>query len=136
MDADSRLADSADSVIFMTKALADALTYDIKSRHHVIMPWEAVFNGVKVTEYNGCKVAAIGIWDRIINAYEGTGTARNKPFRALMTTPRNLLVGTPASGLISDLDVWFDHKERRAYIYSTGKIGTNLLEEDMFQAAY
>nr|DAW41107.1 MAG TPA: hypothetical protein [Caudoviricetes sp.] len=29
-----------------------------------------------------------------------------------------------------------DQKERRNYLYATGKIGTALLEEDMIYAAY
>jgi hypothetical protein len=50
--------------------------------------------------------------------------------------PNQLLIGTPQDALISDLDIWLDKKERRNYIYSTGKIGTELLENDMFHAAY
>ena len=46
------------------------------------------------------------------------------------------MVGTDADNLISDLDIWFDKKERRNYMYATGKIGTALLESDMIHAAY
>ena len=35
-----------------------------------------------------------------------------------------------------DLDIFFSKKERRNYIYATGKIGTALLEENMIHAAY
>lgn len=132
MDADSRLTASSDSVIYVTKAMADALTYDIKNTHHVIMPWEVVFDGVKVAEYNGVKIAAISIWDRIINAFEGG----DKPYRAVFTNPKNLQVGTNADGLVSDLDMWFEKKERRTYIYATGKIGTMVLEDSLVHLAY
>jgi len=33
---------------------------------------------------------------------------------------------------MSDLDIWFEKKERRNYIYSTGKMGTLIKENDMF----
>ena len=46
------------------------------------------------------------------------------------------MVGTDADALISDLDIFFSKKERRNYIYATGKIGTALLEENMIHAAY
>ena len=73
----------------------------------------------------------------MIRAYENTGTKLNKPFRLVYAnTNTQLQVATNADGLISDLDIWFDKKERRNYIYSTGKIGTQILEDDMFQAAY
>ena len=136
MDADSRITASSDSIILCTKALADALTYDVKKVHHQIMPWEAVFEGVKVSEYGGYKIAAISIWDRILQTYENTGPAVNMPYRAVFVNPKNLQVGTNASDLISELDVWFDHKERRNYIYATGKIGTMILEDEMVHLAY
>lgn len=132
MDADSRLTASSDSVIYVTKALADALTYDVKKVHHVIMPWEVVFDGVKVSEYNGVKIAAISIWDRIIASMEDG----YKPYRAVFSDPKNLQVGTNADGLVSDLDMWFEKKERRTYIYATGKIGTVVLEDSMVHLAY
>ena len=86
--------------------------------------------------YNGVTIARISIWDRIIAANEKGDAALNLPHRAVFADPRQLLVGTDADSLISDLDIWFDHKERRNYIYSTGKIGTQLLEDELFHAAY
>lgn len=136
MDADPRISADPNAVIITTKALADALAWDIKKVHHQIMPFEAVFDGVKVGEYGGVKVVAVSIWDRILNAYENTGTAVIKPYRAVYTNVKNLQVGTNANGLISDLDIWFDKKERRNYIYSTGKIGTMVLESALVQMAY
>lgn len=136
MDADTRISGNSNSVILVTKALADALTHDIKATYKTIMPWEAVFDGVKVAEYNGYKVVALSVWDRMINAFENASTYVNKPYRAVFTNIENLQVGTNADNLISDLDVWFEKKERRNYIYATGKIGTMILESDMVQIAY
>lgn len=136
MDADSRISSDGEAVILVTKGLADALTYDVKNRYKMIMPWEKVFEGVDMVQYNGVTIARVGIWDRMIRAYENTGTKLNKPYRAVYANINQLQVGTDAEGLVSDLDIWFDKKERRNYIYSTGRIGTQILENDMFQAAY
>lgn len=147
MDADSRITSDQNATILMTKAMADALTYDIKKVYKVIMPWQTVFQGLDVAEYNGVKIARVSIWDRMINAFEhvsvdaGEGvTAQNKPnkpFRMVYAnTNTQLQVATESGGLLEDLDVWFDKKERRNYIYATGKIGTQILEDDMFHAAY
>lgn len=136
MNADSRIVDNPNAVLMMTRSLADALTYDIKKSYHDIMPWERVFEGFDVATYNGVTIARISIWDRIIAANEKGDAALNLPHRAVFADPRQLLVGTDADSLISDLDIWFDHKERRNYIYSTGKIGTQLLEDGLFHAAY
>lgn len=136
MDVDTRIIDDSDAVLLMTRSLADALTYDIKQTYHDIMPWEKVFDGFDVATYNGVKIARVGIWDRMINAYENGETKVNLPHRAVFCNPKHLMVGTDADALISDLDIFFSKKERRNYIYATGKIGTALLEEDMIHAAY
>lgn len=136
MDVDTRIVDDSDAVLLMTRSLADALTYDIKQTYHDIMPWEKVFDGFDLATYNGVKIARVGIWDRMINAYEKGETTVNLPHRAVFCNPKHLMVGTDADALISDLDIWFDQKERRNYLYATGKIGTALLEEDMIHAAY
>lgn len=136
MDVDTRIIDDSDAVLLMTRSLADALTYDIKQTYHDIMPWEKVFDGFDVANYNGVKIARVGIWDRMINAYEKGETKVNLPHRAVFCNPKQLMVGTDADALISDLDIFFSKKERRNYIYATGKIGTALLEENMIHAAY
>ena len=136
MDADTRIVDDSDAVLLMTRSLADALTYDLKKTYHDIMPWEKLFDGFEVATYNGVKIARVGIWDRMIKAYEKGETTINLPHRAVFCDPKHLMIGTDADNLISDLDIWFDQKERRNYLYATGKIGTALLEEDMIHAAY
>ena len=136
MDVDTRIIDDSDAVLLMTRSLADALTYDIKQTYHDIMPWEKVFDGFDVATYNGVKIARVGIWDRMINAYEKGETKVNLPHRAVFCNPKHLMVGTDADALISDLDIFFSKKERRNYIYATGYIGTALLEENMIHAAY
>lgn len=136
MDADTRIVDDSDAVLLMTRSLADALTYDLKKTYHDIIPWEKLFDGFEVANYNGVKIARVGIWDRMIKAYEKGETTINLPHRAVFCNPKHLMIGTDADNLISDLDIWFDQKERRNYLYATGKIGTALLEEDMIYAAY
>lgn len=136
MDVDSRIIDDSDAVLLMTRGLADALTFDIKNKYHDIMPWDKVFDGFDTANYNGVKIARVGIWDRMIDAYEKGSANINLPFRAVFANPKQLMVGTDADSLISDLDIWFDQKERRNYLYAAGKIGTALLEENMVHAAY
>ncbi len=136
MDADSRITADPNAVILCTKGLADALELDVKHVYKEIMSWQTIFDGLDIAQYGSVKIARVSLWDRFINAYENTGDKLNKPFRAVFSNIDNLLVGTNANGLISDLDIWFERKERRNYIYSTGKIGTQLLEDDMFHAAY
>lgn len=135
-NADSRIFGVEGAGIFCTKTLADALTKDLKREYKEILTWEQVFNGLKVTEYNGVSVYSVSLWDRFIQKYENNGTKLNLPHRAVFGAPRELLVGTPANELISDLDIFFDRKDRMNYIYSTGKLGTLIGQDDLFQIAY
>lgn len=135
-NADSRIFGVEGAGIFCTKTLADALTKDLKREYKEILTWEQVFNGLKVTEYNGVPVYSVSLWDRFIQKYENNGTKLNLPHRVVFGAPRELLVGTPANELISDLDIFFDRKDRMNYIYSTGKLGTLIGQDDLFQIAY
>ena len=135
-NADARIAGIEGAGIFCTKSLADALTKDLKREYKEILTWEQIFKGLDVTEYNGVPVYRVSIWDRFIMKYENDGTKLNLPHRAVFGSPREILVGTPANQLISDLDIFFDKKDRMNYIYSTGKIGTLLGQDDLFQMAY
>ncbi len=141
MDADSRIVGDSEAIVYITDIFGRCLTQDIKKVYKTIMPWEKVFDGVEVAEYGGVKVARVSVWDRMIAAYEKSAAGEgdfvlNKPFRAVYGNKKQFMIGSPVEGLLSDLDIWFEKKERRVYIYSTGKIGTTLLEDDMFQAAF
>lgn len=136
MDADSRINANGGAVLMVNKKLADALTLDIKHTYKEIMPWDRVFEGIEVTHYNGVTIASIATWDWMINTYFKTSTAWDKPYRAVFANPRNLLVGTPHSDVVSNLDIWFERKERRQYVYATGKIGTVIPQEDLVHVAY
>ena len=136
MNADSRIVDDPNAVLFMTRAMADALAYDLKKVFNQIMPWDKVFDGIEVSTYGGVKVARVSIFDRIINAHENTGTKLNKPYRAVFANKEQLMVGCPADDIISTPRVWYENKERRLYIDIQGKLGTSLLEDDMFHAAF
>lgn len=135
-NADSRIAGLPGAAIYCTKSLADALTKDLKREYKEILTWEQVFGGLKVSEYNGVTIYQIPIWDRMIMQYQNDGTKLNLPHRAIFGSPREMLVGTPANQLISELDIFFERKERMNYIYSTGKLGTNIGQDDLFQLAY
>lgn len=136
MNADARITGDSEAVIMLSRGLADALAYDVKRTYKQIMPWNTIFDGLDIAEYDGVKVARVNIWDSIINAYENTGTKWNKPYRAVYANINQLRVATDADGLLSNLDIFFDKKERSNFIYAAGRIGTNVVEDDMVHAAY
>lgn len=135
-NADSRIASMDGAGIFCTKSLCDALTKDLKREYKEILEWEQIFKGLDVTEYNGVFVYRVSIWDRFIQKYQNNGTKLNLPHRAVFGSPKQLFVGTPADDIISDLDIWFDRNTRTNKLYSTGKLGCLIGEDNLFQLAY
>lgn len=135
-DADSRIFQKDGCAIFATKSMCDALTHDMKEKYKVIMPWEVVFDGVEVSKYDGTTIVKCSIWDRFIQAYQNNKTKLNLPHRAVLCSPENLMYGCEGTEPMSDLDIWFDNKARKNYIYSTGKLGSMIGEDELVQVAY
>lgn len=135
-NAPAKLNSDPDRILLLSGRLADALAADVKATYKAIMPWESVFEGFDIAEYDGVKVARIRIWDQLIDKFENTTTAWNKPFRAVYSTVRNLGVGTNADDLFSDFDIYFDHKDRNNYIYAAGKMDTMVFDDDKVQVAW
>lgn len=136
LDANPMINATGEAVLMMNKKLADALAYDIKKTYHDIMPWETLFDGVQISEYNGVKVASIATWDFLVNEYENTGTAWEKPFRAVYANPKNLLLGVDEDAPLGELDIWFNRDERQEKVYATGRIDTMIAQDDMVHVAY
>ena len=120
----------------MTRGMANALSNDIKKVYNIQLKWETIFSGFDVTEYDGVQVARIGVWDEMIRTYENNGTKLNLPYRIVYGNPQNFLVGTGGTAIFDKFDIWFERKARTNNIYATGKIGTLIGEENLFQAAY
>lgn len=135
-DADSRIFQKSDHAIFATKSMCDALSRDIKEKYKVIMPWETVFDGLEVGEYDGVKVVKCSLWDRFIQAYQNNKTKLNLPHRAVLCSPSNLFYGCEGDNPMSELDVWFERKPRKNFIYSAGKLGSLIGEDNLVQVAY
>lgn len=136
MDADPMITASGEATLFMNKKLADALALDIKQTYKDNLPFERIFDGFYLAYYNGVRIASIPTWDFMINTYENTGTAWNLPFRAVLASPKNLLLGCDAENPLSDLDIWFEKKDRMNYVYAAGKLDTLVAEDERVHVAY
>ena len=132
IDAGPEIMAKSGKFIYMTQALATAFDMDLRKSNCCNLPWNQVTEGITTTTYNGITYVAVAKWDELIATFENGAM----PYRAILTTKDNLLVGTPAGEFVNDFDFYFDHISRNFYIYGTGKIGTMLLEDKAFQAAY
>lgn len=134
MRAPITLRGASDSFFACTQSFADAYMSYLEGKE-LESTYKNIVDGVNGLSFRGKDLIPMPIWDEIIARYENNGTKLNNPHRCLFTTKRNLAVGTPSSGVLEDLDVWYDKKERKNYIFAADAIDTKLLSTDMFMLA-
>lgn len=131
------LRQAANQVIFVTQSLKDALDRDIRKNNvGSDLEWRSLFDGIVETNYNGIRLIAVPFWDSIIQTYENTGTAWNKPHRAFYSTTGNLLVGVDNYTDFAELNVHFDEFNELNLLKSKGALGTIIAQDNMIQVAY
>jgi hypothetical protein len=137
MDAHPLLRNATDQVIYITQCFADALNIDIRNNNKGSeLQWKAIFDGINESQYSGIRLVALPVWDEIIQAYEGTSTKFNQPYRAVYSTKDTLCVGLESENELADLQVWFDQTRQKNFILAKDKLGTLLADDRMIQAAY
>lgn len=126
--------------IYVTQALADALAADIKANNKGSeLQWEAIFDGITKTTYNGIEVVALPFWDEIIQGYLQNNTnvgAWDKPYRAIFTIKDNLLVGSESEDAVADINIFFDQKTKKNYIDAMDTIGALIGQDNLINVAY
>ena len=136
MDAASTVNANGEATLFVNKKFADYLAHDIKVTYKSNLPFDRIFDGFYLAYYDGHPIVAIEAWDYMIDTYENTATAWNKPFRAVLANPKNLLVGVDKENPVNDVDIIFDRVARMNHIYATGKIDTLVASADFVHVAY
>lgn len=130
---------AAEGVIYVSLKMKDALVYDLQQNNRGSnLQWESLYDGVQATYYQGIRLVALPIWDKVISAYEltGNGAKLNMPFRALYTTKNNLLLGTTSTTELTELDVFYVEKDEQTYIRAKDYMGTMIADPNMVQVAY
>lgn len=134
------LRQAADQVIYVTNAFKDALDADLKANYPGSdLHWEEIFAGIRETTYNGITLRAVPMLDEIVQGYEinSAETGWNNPYRIIYTTKANLALGINGKeGLMEDVDIIFDRKDRRNYYYAKDRIGALVVDDNLVVVAY
>lgn len=137
-EASMELRQADGQVIYITQSLKDALDADLKHNNKGSeLQWEALFNGVTKTNYNGIELVAIPFWDSVIRNYEGASNgAFNKPHRAIYTAKANLLLGFEGDTAVADVQAFFNQKDQVNYILAKDKVGALIADDNLIQVAF
>lgn len=131
------LRSSESGQIVITQSIADALEYDIRENNKGSnLQWQAIFAGVKATEYNGVRLVVVPQMDKMIRAFEDNGTSWNNPHRAIYSAKSNLLLGLGSREQPERIDIWFDKTAQMNYILASDLIGTVIVDETQLSVAY
>ena len=97
-------------------------------------------DGLPSLKYNGLNVVNMEtIWDLRLRAdfeQDSTNNAYWLPNRAVLTVPANIPVGTLNESDMSEIDVWYEKKERQMYSSYGFTLDAKVLEPYMIVAAY
>lgn len=85
--------------------------------------------------FRGIPIIVNDEWDRIIRQYYNSGTAWDKPHRAILTSPSNIPAGFIENN-IAYVDSWFSKDDEAAYIKIRNEFDVKLLEEYAAVIAY
>ena len=134
------LSQKSNKVLLATRALVMALRRDIKRNPpYSDLQWTAIFSGFPNVEsivYNGMQIIALPEWDKMIQSYENTGTAWNKPYRAIYADKSSLMAGFESDGELTYLETWFEKKEQKNYIIAKDALGTQTLDDENIVYAF
>ena len=93
-------------------------------------------DGTTKWQYRGIPIIVRSDWDRIVQTYFDNGTTYDLPNRAILTDIANIPIGTSDEGSLSDLDSFYDKKDKKHYIDLAFKLDQKNLEEYAMCVAY
>ena len=135
-----KLRTMADRVFIVTQAFADMLNLDIQENNKGSeLQWESIFAGIQKSTYQGITLIAVPQFDEIIQDYLANSTnadAYDKPFRVIYGAKGNFRAGTKSAETLADLQITFDKKDRKNYIYAADTLGALVLAEEYAAVAY
>ena len=112
----------------VTQTIADAyqqylIGKNLESTYHNLV------DGVKALSIFGVDVIPMPVWDEMIQGYFDNGTTYYKPHRIVLAEQENLAVGLPSDEVLTEVDVWYEKKERVNYMRATDQIDAKLLND-------
>lgn len=140
-NADYRLRDKADKIIIVTQSVADQYVRELEAGagNGIAQSFEMIQDGVSMMKRMGVTIYAFSFWDRMIQGYMRTiATELNYylPHRALLTTKSNIGFGTEEEGNLSDVDIFYDKKDKKTYFDFGANLDAKVLQDYMIQVAY
>lgn len=123
------LVRAAGKVRFLvTQTIADAYQQYLVGKN-LESTYKNLTDGVKALTIHGVDVVPVPLWDKMIQSYNDLGTTFYKPHRFVLAEQENLAVGIPSEEVLTEVDVWYEKKERKNYMLASDAIDAKLLND-------
>lgn len=134
--ADTRLKGAQNSYFKVTQSIYDNYLDYLETKEQSGGNLIITQNGVTTLTYRNIPVVAESEWDRLQNLYQNNGTIVNKPHRAILTVAGNVPVGTLNDGDMTNLESWYEKKDKSNYVDFAYFLDAKHLEAYMTSVAY
>ena len=134
-NADYRLRGAQDKVILTTMSLLDNYANYLESQGNDAS-FIRIEEGFATLRYRNLEVIGVDLWDRYIQADFDNGTTYDVPHRAVLTTKSNIALGVDAASALTDIDQWFEKKDKTTNFRAGYKMDAKILEDYLVSLAY
>ena len=131
---DSRLKNNPEGKFIVTQTVYDNFLDKLEDAGLNAVGSLAINDGVMT--YRGKKIIVADFMDRVITAYQNSGTKYNLPSRIVYTVPSNIPLGTLDQNEFKDLSVWYDKTDRKVYTENIFSLDAKVLEPYLISVAY
>lgn len=134
-NSDFRLRGKSNLVFLATQSFVDQYARELRSQS-LDTSFERIEGGYKSLQFEGIPVVGLSFMDRYIRTYQDNGTKYYRPHRVLLTTKDQLAIATENESNFSEIDAFYDKKEKQQYVDFAFTIDAKILEDEMVQLAY
>jgi len=134
--ADNRLKGAQDKYFKVSQSIFDNYYDYLEATEQSGGFVEITENGRQVLKFRGIPVVAEPEWDRLQNLYQDNTTTINLPHRAILTTAGNVPVGTLNDADMTNLDSWYEKKDKSNIVDFAYFLDAKHLESYMSSVAY
>jgi hypothetical protein len=134
-NADVRIFEGNNPVYQISKSLFDNWQDFLEDKSMVFM-LDRTEQGSTKWSYRGIPIVVRKDWDRTIRAYHDLGDTYYLPHRAILTDIANIPIGTSDTESLSNLESWYEKKDKAHYIDFAYKLDQKNLQEALLAVAY
>lgn len=121
---------------YVTRSVMNQYKAERRNFPNIDASYTRTEEGFNKMMFDGYDVIELDFEDRIIKSYFNNGTSSYLPHRIYFATIDNLMLGVEEQGSMTDVDAFYDHRDKLYYIDSLYTIDSKVIEDYKVSLAY